>query len=342
MASRKISIYIVSMFLTSVCFGQGYDFMVRQAEGKIADGAYQEALTIYEKALQSGEYHYLDYFNAARACAKLGRPDDAFTYLEKAAAAGLTDKSILEKEPDLENLRKDGRWEKALGAVQANADRVANLPTSHEEVTVIDLPQPRIDGSMSVEKALKNRRSIRSYKTTALTLEDLAQILWAGYGITLASDRAPAFVRGGLRAAPSAGARFPLDLYAVVWNVTGLEPGVYWYKSEKHQLVLIKKGDFRAEISRAAFDQPHFRTAAAAIVHSAIYERMMAKYGQRGRERYVCMDLGHSAENIYLQAVALGIGTCAIGAFDDMALRLCIGMTRDEEPLYIMPLGKTE
>jgi SagB-type dehydrogenase family enzyme len=342
MSIRRIFFYIITFALPSFCIAQGYDFMVRQAESKIAAGAWGEALTIYEKALQSGEYHFLDYFNAARACAKLGRPDDAFTYLEKAAAAGLTDKMILEKEPDLENLRKDGRWKKALGVVQANADRIANLPTSHEETTVIELPQPRFDGSMSVEKALKNRRSIRSYKTTALTLDDISQILWAGYGITLKSENMPAFKRGGSRTAPSAGARFPLDLYAVVWNVTGLEPGVYWYKSEKHQLVLVKKGDFRAEISRAAFDQPHFRTAAVAIVHSAIYERMMAKYGQRGRERYVCMDLGHSAENIYLQAVALGIGTCAIGAFDDMALKLCVGMTRDEEPLYIMPFGKTE
>ena len=77
-------------------------------------------------------------------------------------------------------------------------------------------------------------------------------------------------------------------------------------------------------------------------MYSAVFERNMVKYGQRGRERYVCMDLGHSAQNVYLQAYALNIGTCAIGAFTDLWLKQVTGMTRNEEPLYIMPLGKVK
>jgi SagB-type dehydrogenase family enzyme len=95
-------------------------------------------------------------------------------------------------------------------------------------------------------------------------------------------------------------------------------------------------------LKQAGLEQPHFETAAAAIVYSAVFDRNTGKYGQRGRERYVCMDLGHSAENVYLQAYALKIGTCAIGAFSDLSLKKAIGMTREEEPLYIMPFGKVE
>ncbi len=96
-------------------------------------------------------------------------------------------------------------------------------------------------------------------------------------------------------------------------------------------------GTVSKEVSEASFNQDQFKTASAAIVYSAVYERTTKKYGQRGRDRYVCMDLGHSAENVYLQAYALKIGTCAIGAFTDLWLKRAVGMTREEEPPYIMP-----
>jgi SagB-type dehydrogenase family enzyme len=124
--------------------------------------------------------------------------------------------------------------------------------------------------------------------------------------------------------------------------VTGIPAGVYWYKSEVHKLVRISEEDKWNALSEAAFHQPHFKTAAVAIVYSAIFERCIVKYGQRGRERYVCMDLGHSSENVYLQAYALKVGTCAIGAFTDLWIKKAIGMTKKEEPLLILPLGKVE
>jgi SagB-type dehydrogenase family enzyme len=155
-------------------------------------------------------------------------------------------------------------------------------------------------------------------------------------------ENGPEFLRGGLRAAPSAGALYPLELYVVARNVEGLAPGIYWYRSESHKLACITEDDRWEEITEACLNQSHFETAAAAIVYSAVFERTTLKYGQRGRERYVCMDLGHSAENVYLQAHALGLGTCAIGAFDDVGLKQAIGMTRQEEPLYVMPVGRME
>jgi SagB-type dehydrogenase family enzyme len=334
---------LIFIFLCGPCLAQGYDFLVRDAERQIQAGEYQKALDLYEKAFKSGEFHYNDFIHAARAKAHLGMPDDAFEYLHKAVKTGFMDGKALEAEPDLESLRGDARWAKVLAAVKALKESMTSaFPETHPGEPVFDLPESVREGKMSVEAAMQARRSVRRYTDTPMTLAEISQLLWAAYGITKPMKNAPAFIRGGLRAAPSAGARFPLDVYVVAWNVTDLPAGVYWYKSEEHKLVQIAEGDKREALSKASFDQTHFRTAAAALVYSAVFQRNMAKYGQRGRERYVCMDLGHSGENVYLQAVPLKVGTCAIGAFVDLWVKKVVGMTRDEEPLYIMPLGKVE
>ena len=204
----------------------------------------------------------------------------------------------------------------------------------------ISLPEPVFRGPVSVEQALVGRRSIRSYTKEPLEISEISQILWAAYGITQKREDGPDFLRGGLRTAPSAGARYPLELYLVAGNVKGIDPGVYKYNSKKHQLILHINGDKRSELCEAALGQKQIQTAAAIIVYSAVFERTMSKYRERGKNRYVCMDLGHSAQNIYLQAFALHIGTCAMGAFNDMDVKSVINIPEDEEPLYLMPLGK--
>jgi SagB-type dehydrogenase family enzyme len=341
MKRKTIAVIALVLCISAAAWAEEYDALIRDAYLKLADKEYGEALQIYAKAFESGEGHYSDYYNAACAAALTDDPDGAFTYLDKAVEGGLIEKEWLESDPDLEGLRSDGRWKKLLAAIDRKLEALAlSFPEAHAEENVIDLPEPRFESEISIEETLKNRRSIRSYEETPLTLAEISQLLWSAYGITEPREDAPAFLRGGLRAAPSAGALYPLELYVAVRKVTGLSPGVYWYKSETHQLVVISQEDRWEAVSEAGFNQSHFGTAAAAIVYSAIFERNTDKYGKRGRERYVCMDLGHSAENVYLQAYALKIGTCAIGAFSDMALKSAIGMTREEEPLYIMPLGK--
>jgi SagB-type dehydrogenase family enzyme len=336
-------LFVTGLFLLSFSsgFSQGYDFLVREAETKMLAKDYQGALTLYEKAFESGEFHYNDFYNAACAHSMLGNLDGAFQFLEKALDAGFYDKGTMEKDPDLESLHREDRWQLILSKLQEKLDDIeASFPESHPEEEILELPEPKYDSDVSVEEALKNRRSIRTYDDTPLSLQDLSQLLWSAYGITKFYENAPAFLRGGLRTAASAGARYPLELYVVVRNVTDLPIGVYWYKSGKHHLVKITEEDRWDALSEAAFNQPHFETASAAIVYSAIFQRNMEKYGERGRERYVCMDLGHSGENVYLQAYTLNIGTCAIGAFVDLWVKKAVGMTKEEEPLYIMPLGK--
>ena len=202
----------------------------------------------------------------------------------------------------------------------------------------IYLPAPQLDGFVSVEKVLHDRRSRRNFQDKEISLENLSQILWASYGITLPNSYYP-FLRGGFRTAPSAGGLYPLEIYVAVGKVHGLTPGLYKYVPDGHKLFNIINGDVRSELCIAALEQPMVKEAPVSIVYTAIFSRTTEKYGQRGRERYVCIDLGHSAENVYLQVEALGLGTCASAAFIDDKMSTVMQLPKEEEPLYIIPIG---
>lgn len=203
----------------------------------------------------------------------------------------------------------------------------------------IVLPDPEFSSQVSVEEALLNRRSVREYSAEQLTMQEISQVLWAAYGIT-DKQSYPSFLLGGLRTAPSAGALYPLEIYLIAGNIMGLKPGVYKYESNGHLLIPFQDGDIRADLAEAALDQAFLKEAPAIIFYSAVFKRTTQKYGDRGHERYVCMDVGHSAQNVYLQAYTLGIGTCAVGAFSDKMVSNVLMIPDDEEPLYLMPFGK--
>jgi SagB-type dehydrogenase family enzyme len=199
------------------------------------------------------------------------------------------------------------------------------------------LPVPITDSNVSVERALTNRRSRRQFRNRSISKAQLSQILWSAYGITSPVPDSPG-LRGGLRTAPSAGALYPLEIYAVIGNVEGIEPGVYRYISEEHRIIRIVDRDVRNELSEAALGQTMVRDAPASVFYSAVFERTTGTYGERGRN-YVYIELGHSAQNIYLQAESLQLGTCAIGAFTDDRVRQILRLPANEEPLYLMPIG---
>jgi len=344
----RTTVVAIGLILT-VCIGlvaQDYKSLTQEAEAKYRAKEYGAALDIYRQAFKAGNPSVMDTYNAACVAALTGDVDGALGYLHDALVAGLAGKEweqALEEDTDLAVLRSDSRWEALKAALrQSTADLEGSFPEIRPEGLVVKLPEPRLTSSIPVEEALRNRRSIRSYQSSPVSLAEVSQLLWSAYGLTQPIENGPAYLRGGLRTAPSAGALYPLEIYLVARNVADLPPGVYWYRSETHELVTVSQEDRWDMLKQAGLEQPHFETAAAAIVYSAVFDRNTGKYGQRGRERYVCMDLGHSAENVYLQAYALKIGTCAIGAFSDLSLKKAIGMTREEEPLYIMPFGKVE
>ncbi len=194
----------------------------------------------------------------------------------------------------------------------------------------IKLPEPGYDGKTSVEKALRERRSIRGYKNLPITLQNLSQLLWAAQGISGS---------GGRRTAPSAGALYPIEVCVVAGNVTGLPVGIYSYDPYKHELSRTLDSDKRAELSKAALGQSSINKAAAVLVISAVYERVTVKYGERGI-RYVHMEAGHVAQNVFLQAVSLDLGTVVIGAFHDEDVRTVLHLPGQVQPLYLMPMGK--
>lgn len=194
---------------------------------------------------------------------------------------------------------------------------------------MVPLPQPRLSGDVSVERALYERRSVRSYSNDPLTIEDVSQLLWAAQGITTAN---------GFRTVPSAGALYPLEVYVVVGEVKYLRAGIYHYIPDKHTLELHQPGDKRLELSSAALGQSCVKNGAVSIVFSAIFDRITKKYGERGI-RYTYIEVGHASQNIYLQVISLNLGTVSVGAFRDEQVKRVIGMQDGEEPLYIMPVG---
>jgi len=201
---------------------------------------------------------------------------------------------------------------------------------SQEQEMVVTLPEPRHDSDVSVEQSMLSRRSVRSYTTEPLTLQEVSQLLWAAQGITDSLGR---------RTAPSAGALYPLEIYAVAGNVRDLNPGVYKYGPEKHQLEKVMDGDIRLELSAAALAQGSVKNSAVAFVFTAVYERTTVKYGDRG-ERYVHIEVGHAAQNLCLQATAMGFGVVTVGAFDDEKVAEVLNLPEDEKPLYILPVGR--
>ena len=207
-------------------------------------------------------------------------------------------------------------------------ENTKNMPEHASER--IKLPEPKYISVTSVEEALVKRRSVRVFKEGPVMLAELSQLMWAAQGMT--DPR-------GLRTAPSAGALYPLELYAVAGNVSGLPPGLYKYGHERHELLSVAKGDRRNDLCNAALGQSSIRRAALVLVLSGVYERTTAKYGERGI-RYVHMEAGHAAQNVYLQAVPLQLGTVVIGAFKDEEVKRIFKMTDREMPLYIIPVGR--
>lgn len=196
-------------------------------------------------------------------------------------------------------------------------------------IATIKLPEPRLESDVSVEEALLKRRSEREYADSPLTLANVSQLLWAAQGIT--DPR-------GFRTAPSAGGLYPLELYLVVGNVENLPVGVYKYKPDAHELLKLIEDDVRELLAKAS-GQIWVKEGAVNIVVAAVYERTTQKYGEIGI-RYVHMEAGHAAQNIYLQAVALDLGAVAVGGFLGDSVKSIMGMPENEEPLYLIPVGK--
>lgn len=197
------------------------------------------------------------------------------------------------------------------------------------ETTIIHLPAP-VEHSISLEKAIKERRSIRKYQPGKISLQDLSQLLWSAQGVTS---------KEGFRTAPSAGAIYPIKIYLVASDVNELISGIYRYIPKTHSLILVSTGDKRKLVAKAALQQDAVKNAAIDIVITGSFEKTEAKYGVRGK-MYVYMEAGHIAQNIALESVPLKLGAVTIGAFNDLEVANILNLPQDITPLYIIAVGK--
>jgi SagB-type dehydrogenase family enzyme len=195
----------------------------------------------------------------------------------------------------------------------------------YEKAERISLSVPKKEGGMPLWEAIEGRRSLRSYGKTPIGEESLSRLLWAAQGIT----------RAGLRAAPSAGALYPIETYAAVFKVNGIGPGLYHYDPRGHALELLSPGHHGRDLARAAFDQEFIGEAGVVLIWTAVFGRSGWRYRDRAY-RYIYLDAGHIAENVALAAVALGLGTCQIGALYDDEVNSLLGIDGEKESIVYM------
>ena len=198
----------------------------------------------------------------------------------------------------------------------------------------ITLPQPEITGDATIWQLLQKRRSNRLYNTErAFTQGLLSALLWATQGLT---------ARQGsmyFRTAPSAGGLYPVETYVSVRAVEGLEHGIYHFRPLAADLELVKRGDFAKPLAKAALGQGMVADAQVTFIWSAVLERSKWKYRERAY-RYIYIDAGHIAQNLYLGAEALGLGACTIGAFFDDDINSIIGVDGiNETVIYLGCVG---
>ena len=188
---------------------------------------------------------------------------------------------------------------------------------------IIELTEPITKGTMPLEQAITTRRSRREFSSKALTWEQIGQLVWAAQGQDAHSR---------YRTVPSAGATYPQELFVVT------ERGLFRYLPGKHAVARLTDQDLRARLAAAAWGQEFIAAAAVTLVFAAEFARTTGRYGERGI-RYVYMEAGHAAQNVHLQAESLGLGSVAVGAFDDASVSKVLELPSGLEPLYMVPVG---
>lgn len=205
----------------------------------------------------------------------------------------------------------------------------------HDLVPAAEL-KPR---SLTLADAIRQRRSHREYLESPLTLEQLSLLLWHTQGVTGVRHQ-PDGTKSNLRAAPSAGARYPLETYVFAHRVEGLATGLYRFDPDNHCLWQIRLDDgIAGELQRVCFGATFVGEAAVVLAFTTIPYRMEWRYGYIAH-RMIAMEAGHAAQNAYLSAAAIGAGACAVAAYHQPSLDRLLGVDgEDEFALYLVTVG---
>jgi len=202
----------------------------------------------------------------------------------------------------------------------------------------IYLPKEFKKSKTSIEEAIRKRRSIRDFSGKSLNIKELSKLLYLSYGITgqIENNETKIF----LRASPSAGALYPIEIYPVIFNVKSINKGLYHYNVKNHLLEKLKNGDYNDLIYRCTLSQEMIKHTSVVLLLTAMFNRTKIKYGERGY-RHIFLDAGHIGENIYLTATAMKLGVVSIGGFIDDDLNEFLDINGvDEAVIYIFAIGK--
>jgi SagB-type dehydrogenase family enzyme len=183
------------------------------------------------------------------------------------------------------------------------------------------------------------RRSTFGWGGDAVTAENAALIARAAQGVTLPDVPTGRATATGLRAAPSPGALYPIELYVVADNVEGMEPGLYHYDGEADTLTLTDvTGTIAEQVGQLASDQDMVKQAALILIITGVEDRVTGKYGDRGI-MYMHMEMGHAAQNALLMGTALGLATRPFGAMNSEAMNDYLQLPDDHWPAYVLGFG---
>jgi len=200
------------------------------------------------------------------------------------------------------------------------AQRKSRIPP----LRIIQLPAPKLTGTVSIEEVLAKRRSVREFTGQPLNFTQISQLAWAGQGITEKEE--------GLRTAPSPGAIYPINLYFAI------QGGVFVYNPYEHSLEQILDQDVRIRLAAAALNQEVVAEAACNIIVAGSVRKLTAQYRNKAK-RYMLLEAGHIAQNIQLQAVGLKLGSVPVGAFNIRDVNKACRLPANLEPLYIICVG---
>ncbi len=194
---------------------------------------------------------------------------------------------------------------------------------------VVSLPKPVLTGGMTLERAMAERRSIRDLKDAPIPMQSLSMLLWAAQGVTDAN---------GHRTTPSARATYPLDVIAIVGNVTGVPAGVYRFDPAAHSLTRMAVGDQRKALVKEAIGQDWIPAAAVLFAITGTPERARAKMGDRAAQ-FTGLEAGLAAQNLLLEVTSLGLGSTFVGGFDGAKAAIFLGLPAGETVHAILPVG---
>jgi SagB-type dehydrogenase family enzyme len=201
---------------------------------------------------------------------------------------------------------------------QRQSRTLAGMSRLMRQEDLISLPEPALDGEIALERVLSLRRSVRDFTDEALTMEQISQLLWAAQGVTS---------EDGKRTAPSAWASYPLDIYVVEGDKK------YHYLPDEHALELqLTAENLQLNLSRAA-SQSYIAVAPVAFVITSEAKRV------RFREEFGVQEIGHAAQNLLLQAVALGLGAVPAGSMDRTQVQQVLQLPDSQIPYTVIPVG---